>query len=133
VNGFFRQLTERSDQSLYCDFVKVADLFAGQQFRQPRSTRDRGCASSAQESRLGNLAIPCASGNAQNIAANGVADLNRRRGVVQFSCIPRILEVIENFFRKHASSMTVIRGGGQALYFADRSGRYFFSIEATTV
>jgi hypothetical protein len=41
--------------------------------------------------------------------------------------------VIENFFRKHASSMTAIRGGGQARYFADRSGRYFFSIEATTV
>jgi hypothetical protein len=108
-------------------------LLARKKFRQPRSAGNRGCAPSAQEPRLGNPAVLHASGKAQDIAADGIADFNRRSRVFQFPCIARILEVIENFFRKHASSMTAIRGSGQVRYFKNRWGRYFFSTEATTV
>src|SRR6266851_5627496 len=105
VNRFWRQFAKRSRDSLHRNFIELAYLLPGDQFGQPRSASDRCRAPSAQKTRRNDSSLLDTHGHAQNVTANRVTHVDESGRAPKLAGIPRILKMIENFLRKHASSM----------------------------
>ena len=78
---------------------------AAKLFGQERSASDCGGAAAAEETHLSDSAGFDARGEFQDVAADGIADLNRGGGAGQFTDIARVAEVIEQGFAEHSQTV----------------------------
>jgi hypothetical protein len=83
---------------------------------------DGGGAALAEEAGLGDAVGFWfhARGKREDVAADGIGDIDGRGGVGEFACVARGLEMVENRIAEHCLSIPRVRGSGNALEFESR-------------
>jgi len=83
------------------DGSRFSGSATGKALGQNGGARNRSRATAAKEARFLDAAVHDSRGELEDIAADGIAYLDRRRGAGQFPRIARIAKVIENSFAEH--------------------------------
>lgn len=96
-----RKPPERLRKGFGSDAAGFAKNPTAEFFRQQRSAGNRGRASAAEKTHFHEAALINSCRQLENVAADGIARLNRRRGPGQLSRVSRIPKMIENGFAEH--------------------------------
>ena len=83
------------------DLFEFGARFSRHPFRERGARRDGSCAAARFVAGFGGAVALEADGQAQNIAANGIRDLDRNRGRIEIADVARILEMIEKALAVH--------------------------------
>jgi len=97
----WRKAAERFGDFRSGDGPGFVERFSGEEFGESGGRSDGGDAALSLETHGGDFAVIDAHGEAKNVAADGIRDVHRSRGVGKIACVAWIFEMIDNGCRVH--------------------------------